>query len=311
VKGIKALITGIEGFVAPYLDSFLKKQDIETTGTYFQGEKPSENTHFLDVTQKKEVFEVIKQIKPDLIFHLAGFSSVSQSFKMPELCKEINVKGSKNILDAVIGIGLNPRILMVGSAEVYGVPIKLPIKENHQIKPLSPYGESRMEQELICENIARKNNLDLIFTRSFNHTGPRQGETFVIPNFAKQIVLIEKNKQDKIMVGNLSAIRDFSDVRDVVSAYYLLIQKGKPLEKYNVCSTKGRSIKSILSQLIEFTGEEIIIEKDIDRMRPSEIPELVGDNSKCESEIGWKPKIPFSKTLKDIIEFWRSELYLY
>jgi GDP-4-dehydro-6-deoxy-D-mannose reductase len=305
---MKALITGIDGFVAPHLNSLLKNKGIETVTTYNSAETaPRESIH-MDITNETEVTEVIKTTSPDMIFHLAGFSSVAKSFENPALCMKINVDGTKNILDAVRLLGLKTKILVVGSAEVYGKPVLVPITENHPLSANTPYGESRIKQEALCDEYVTKYDLFVVVSRGFNHTGPGQIDTFAIPSFAKQITLIEQGKQTELKVGNLNAIRDFSDVRDVVNAYYLILKKGKKGEKYNVCSGNQQSMKNILNVLINKAKKKIMVTEDSNRMRPSDIPILVGDNTKLRETTGWKPQIKLEQTMSDVLEFWRKKI---
>jgi GDP-4-dehydro-6-deoxy-D-mannose reductase len=303
---MKALITGIDGFVGPYLEKFLISNDIRTFGTFLQSNIQKENHFQMDITNKEEVFNIIKKISPDLIFHLAGFSSVSRSFEQPDLCRKINVEGTRNILDAVVKLKLNTKIIVVSSSEVYGTPLSTPMKENHPLNPSSPYGRSRVEQESVCADYVKKYNIFIVVSRSFNHTGPGQQPFFVVPGFAKQIVDIEKGKQQNIKVGNLEAVRDFTDVRDVVRAYYLLATKGRKGEVYNVCSGNGYLISWILKTLLGLSKVKIAVEKDPEKLRPSDIPVLQGDNSKLTEETGWKPEIDFKKTLKDVLDYFRG-----
>ncbi len=302
---MKALVTGAEGFVGPYLLSFLQEQGLEVFGTYFEGQKTDKNFYNLDVTNKKSVNDIITQIKPDFLFHLAGFSSVKQSFENPELCKRINVEGTRNILDAVLNNKLKTKILIVSSAEVYGKPKFTPITEEHPLSANSPYGESRIMQEKLCGEYV-KNGLFIVISRSFNHTGPGQPDIFVIPSFAKQIALIEKGKQESIKVGDLDVIRDFSDVRDVVRAYYLALTKNKKCDVYNISSGKGYTLKELLDKMIVLSKSKIKIEKDKERIRKSEIPSLIGDNSKFSKATGWKQEIDIEKTLNDTLGYYRE-----
>ncbi len=302
-----SLVTGSEGFVGPYLVSLLKAEGYTVFRTDLRGPSEQKDFYTLDVTDREKVFKVIEETKPDYIFHLAGFSSVKASFDHPELCKQINVEGTRNVLDAIAETTPKAKILVVSSAEVYGTPEKLPITEEHPISAKTPYGESRLLQEALCRESSDKKGLQVVITRSFNHTGPGQQDIFVIPSFARQITQIEKGKQDSIKVGNLDAIRDFSDVRDVVKAYLLLIEKGVSGELYNVCSGKGHSIKSLLDKMIAISSANIKIEHDPVRMRKIYIPELIGDNTKLKEATGWKPEIMIEQTLIDTIEYWRNK----
>ena len=305
---MKALVTGIEGFVGPYLSSFLVNQGIEVFGTFFAPTSPGNNLYHMDVTNKQEVESVIQKVCPDHVFHLAGFSSVAASFSNPYACKKINVEGTKNLLDAIASTGIKTKILIVSSAEVYGKPRFIPITEKHPVNPLSPYAESRVEQERACLAYAKEHKLDIVISRSFNHSGPGQSDTFVLSSFAKQIAMIEKGKQSSLKVGNLDAIRDFSDVRDVVKVYYLLLKRGKSKEIYNVCSGKGYSIKELLEMLIKKSSMSIVTESDPARLRKSDIPILVGDNSKCVKRTRWQRAYPIEKELADILAYWREKV---
>jgi GDP-4-dehydro-6-deoxy-D-mannose reductase len=303
---MKALITGIEGFVGPHLNSLLKKYNLQTFGTYFQPVKNPEDFIHLDVTNREEVFEVLKKVQPDYIFHLAGFSSVKLSFKAPEKCQEINVQGTRNILDAIVENKLNCKVLIVSSAEVYGEPQLIPLTESHQLVAKSPYGESRIAQEALCEQYSKQHGLFIIISRSFNHTGPGQMDTFVMSSFAKQIVEMEKEPSGVIKVGNLEAIRDFSDVRDVVKAYYLALVEAKKGEKYNVCCGNGYKLKDLLQMMINKSPCNVQVEQDPSRLRPNDIPVLIGDNTKFKKATSWEPEIDIETTLQDLMDYWRG-----
>lgn len=269
----KALITGINGFVGPYLKKELEHHDYEVFGIDLKGD--DKKVFSCDITDPDSVYNTISKVEPDFIFHLAGFSSVGKSFQQPELCKKINVDGTRNLLDAVVKAGLmRSRILIVSSAEVYGKAEKIPIDENHPLNPLSPYGKSRVEQEKVASGF----DLPIIIARSFNHTGPDQPDTFVIPSFRKQIK--EANDGDTIHVGNLEVVRDFSDVRDVVKAYRILLEKGKDKEIYNVGSGEEYKLKDILDRFIKQSGKNLKVEIDPKRYRKADIPVLVCDNSR-------------------------------
>lgn len=309
----KALITGISGFVGPYLKVELEKNGYTVFGLDRNKNRHSEQgrrgdqvekSHAIfqcDLLDKKSVAKIFGELKPNFIFHLAGFSSVEKSWKQPELCQKINIEGTRNLLDAVIEAKINPRILIVSSAEVYGNPKKLPLSETSPINPQNPYAKSRVAQEKLLQNYK---NLDWIVSRSFNHTGPRQPAQFVIPEFAKQLAQIKKGLQKPVIkVGNLETKRDFSDVRDVVRAYRLLLEKGKKHEIYNVCSGKAYKINDLLNTMISQIDIDVKIEIDKSKFRPQDIKELRGDNSKIK-ELGFKNSILIDKTLKDSLKWW-------
>jgi GDP-4-dehydro-6-deoxy-D-mannose reductase len=278
-----ALITGIGGFVGPYLKQELESKGYTVYGLELNGQF-NDKIIRCDITDFDSVYDAINKVKPDVVFHLAGFSSVAKSFENPELCFKINVDGTKNLLNAIIRIGIKPKILIVSSSEVYGKPKYNPIDELHPLDPVSPYGKSRVEQEELRKNY----DLPIIISRSFNHTGPTQPDTFVIPSFKKQIS--EAKDGDSIYVGNLDVVKDFSDVRDVVRAYRILLEKGQAGEVYNVGSGKAYSLKKLLETLIKKSGKKIEVKIDPKRFRPVDIKEAVCDNRKLLSieKIGFR-----------------------
>jgi len=309
---MKALITGVNGFVGKHLSNFLLSKDFEVWGIDisedFNG-SPKVNYKKSNILDKEELNQLMKEISPDYIFHLAGFSSVKKSFENPELCKKINVGGTENILESVLTAKINSKILIITSAEIYGIPKTIPIKETEELNPVSPYGESRKEQEELCKKYSDK--LQIVISRSFPHIGPGQQPIFVTSDFAKQIAEIElKNKDPLMKVGNLEAKRDFTDVRDIVEAYFLALEKGISGETYNIGSGKSYSIKEVLEVFLSLSEAKIKVEQDPDKLRPSDIPVLQGDNSKFKERTGWEPKIKIKTTLKDVLDYWRELLIL-
>jgi len=304
---MKALVTGSEGFVGPYLTELLVEQGFEVYGTYL--EKPDNLVDIkrfkTDVTDKKKLKKTVLAADPDYVFHLAGFSSVKESRDKPSLCHEVNVEGTRNLLDCISEAGLDStRTLIVSSSQVYGRPVSLPIDENHPFNPLNPYAQSRKEQE----ELALKYDLDLVVARSFNHTGPRQPPGFVVPDFARQIALIEKGaKKPQLKVGNLKAKRDFTDVRDIVKAYLLALQECPPKEVYNICSGKAYQISNLLETLMGFSKKDVDVHKDESLYREADVQKIEGDYSKFKDETGWTPMIPITQTLKETLQYWRKK----
>ena len=303
-----AFITGVGGFVGPYLARHLVKKGYQVSGIDRKGSVIDGCiVEKCDVTDYDSLFAIVSRIKPDCIFHLAGQSSVAKSWDEPELTKRVNVGGTKNLFQAVAAAKINPRILLVSSAEVYGVPKSVPITEEHPVSPISPYGESKVEQERLAMEFTSKHKMQIIIARSFNHTGPGQPPDFVCSNFAMQIADIEKGKQKPVIkVGDRMVKRDFSDVRDIVSAYLLLIEKGISGEVYNVCSGRAFTIGEILDKLLNLSSIKVKVEPDPSKMKNSIVPVLQGDYSKLVRATGWKPTISIDKTLSDILEYWRK-----
>lgn len=315
---MKVLITGITGFAGSHLADFLlEKGNIEVYGTERWRSRTENIEHIkdrvalmgCDIRDASSVKKLIEKIKPDKIFHLAAQSFVLTSWHAPQETLTTNIIGELNVFEAVRELGINPLIQIAGSSEEYGLVEEgeLPVKETNPLRPLSPYAVSKVGQDLLGYQYYKSYGLNIIRTRGFNHSGPRRGEVFVCSDFAKQIARIEKKKQEPVVyVGNLEAIRDFTDVRDMVKAYWLATEKGKPGEVYNISSGKGYEIKEVLDILLNLTKEKIEIKKDPKRMRPSDVPVLIGDCKKFREATGWKPEIPFEKTLKDLLNYWRE-----
>ncbi|MCK4860179.1 MAG: GDP-mannose 4,6-dehydratase, partial [Candidatus Omnitrophica bacterium] len=223
---------------------------------------------------------------------------------------ETNAVGTIHLLEAIKNSRFDPVTLIAGSSEEYGLvyPHELPIKETNPLRPLSPYGVSKVAEDMTGQQYYRSYGIKTVITRAFNHTGPRRGDVFVTSNFAKQIVEIEKGlKEPVIYVGNLTAKRDFSDVRDIVNAYWLAVNKCNYGEVYNICSEKARTIQSVLDLLLSMTEKEIEIKYDETRMRPSDVMVLQGDCTKFKKQTGWKSKYSFEQTIRDLVDFWRAK----
>jgi len=305
---LRALITGINGFVGPYLAECIRKESIEVFGIDKSITAPTPNMIALDILDGEAVRKAVAEVRPDFVFHLAAQSSVEKSWTIPELTHDINVNGTKNLFDAIVSEGLSPKILVISSAEVYGYSGTEAIKETFPLHPSSPYAESRVEQENLVLDFMKKYNLFVIISRSFVHTGPGQSDNFVCSDFAKQLVEVERGKRMEIHVGNLNSARDFTDVRDMVKAYLLAVQKGKSGEIYNLCSGKAYAIKEVLDILIGMSAAKVAIYQDPAKIRPKDTPLILGDNHKFVADTGWKPVHKFEDTLKDILEYWRKKI---
>ncbi|MEO0135993.1 MAG: GDP-mannose 4,6-dehydratase [candidate division WOR-3 bacterium] len=316
---MKALITGISGFAGSHLAEYLLSQNIEVVGTIKWRSRLENIEHILD---KIKLFEcdirdatavkyVLSETRPDYIFHLAAQSYVPFSWRAPAETLTTNVLGELNIFEGVRELKIDPFIHIAGSSEEYGLvhPQEVPIKETNPLRPLSPYAVSKVAQDLLGFQYYKSYGLKIVRTRAFNHTGPRRGEVFVSSNFARQLIEIEKKKRKPIIyVGNLEAVRDFSDVRDVVRGYYLALKKGTPGEVYNIASGKGIKIKELLEKMIALVNLDLEIVPDPARMRPSDVELLIGSYEKFHAATGWEPSIPLEQTLKDLLDYWRSRI---
>ncbi len=317
---MRVLITGITGFVGSHLAEFvLAKKNIAVYGIERWRSKEDNvvefkdkiRLHYCDIRDASSVQEVIRKVKPDRIFHLAAQSFVPTSWSAPAETLTTNIIGQLNIFEAVRELKLKPRIHIAGSSEEYGIVRKseLPIKETNPLRPLSPYGVSKVGQDLLAYQYYQSYGLYVVRTRAFNHSGPRRGEVFATSNFAKQIARIEKGLQEPVLhVGNLIPRRDFTDVRDVVRAYWLALEKGKKGDVYNICTGRDYSIGQMLNLLLSKARVKVKIRRDPKRMRPSDVMRLVGDSTKFRKLTGWKPEIPFSKTLEDLLDYWRERV---
>lgn len=319
---MRCLITGVAGFAGSHMVEFLLKQKgIQIFGVDRWHMRTDNINHLLDkfdyrefdLTDFSSVMKVLERTKPDKIFHLAAQSFVPTSWNAPAETLNTNILGQLNIFEAVRQLHLDPWIQLACSSEEYGMvyPDEMPIKETNQLRPLSPYAVSKVAQDLLGYQYCQSYKLKTVRTRAFNHTGPRRGENFVTSNFAKQIAEIEKGKHEPIIsVGNLDAKRDFTDVRDIVRGYWLATEKCEPGEVYNICSNTTISIKDMLNTLIGFSKmkDTIKVKEDSDRLRPSDVMILYGDNSKFMKQTGWKPEISFEQTMEDLLNYWREKI---
>jgi GDP-4-dehydro-6-deoxy-D-mannose reductase len=253
----------------------------------------------------------LTEIKPDYIFHLAAQSFVQSSWASPANTIEINVVGSVHLFEAIRRAGIEPVIQIAGSSEEYGLvyPDEVPVKEENPLRPLSPYAVSKVAMDYLGYQYYQSYKMKIVRTRAFNHTGPRRGEVFAESNFAKQIALIEKGKQEPVIfVGNLEAERDYTDVRDTIRAYLLSVQKCDYGDVYNIATGKAVKIKKVLEILLSMSKIKVEIKEDKSRLRPSDVPILIGDATKFRKATGWKPEIPFEKTMEDLLNYWRSRV---
>lgn len=301
---MKYLITGANGFVGRYFIEYLQNHEYDAQ---IFGVDVSENCLKgisylkIDLSDRDATFNALRDIQPNYIIHLAAMSSVAQSWQNPAICFLNNTSAFLNIADGIRAIGLKCRILSVGSSEEYGIYSE-PMKEDFVLHPKNPYSVARLSQEYLSKLYVDYFKLDIVMTRSFNHIGPKQNQKFVIPSFVHQLVNISLGRQDEIKVGNIDVVRDFLDVRDVVDAYYKIIKNGKTREVYNVCSGKGIKLEEIINIISSYLCITPKIVVDENKIRPNEIIQVVGDNTKLKTELGWNQKFSIEDTIGDMIK---------
>jgi GDP-4-dehydro-6-deoxy-D-mannose reductase len=315
------LITGITGFAGSHLAEYLLAEhpDVEVFGTH-RWRSRMENVEHLrsqvklleaDLRDYTSMHSALERSRPDVIFHLAAQSFVPSSWTAPNDTLTTNVSGQTNLFEAVRALRIDPVIQIACSSEQYGLvlPGETPIKETNPLRPLSPYAVSKVAQDYLGYQYFQSYGLKVVRTRGFNHTGPRRGHVFVTSNFCSQVAAIELGLQEPVIrVGNIEAIRDFTDVRDMVRAYWLAVTKAKPGEVYNIATGNGIRIREMLERLIALANVEVKIETDPERLRPSDVEILIGDASKFKADTGWEPRIPFDQTLRDLLDYWRQTL---
>ena len=307
------LITGATGFVGTYLaTNLLSRHDCHVIGTSLSGKSTSqENLEIvtLNLLDGASVEKLIVEKKPDEIYHLAALSSPKQSFINPSETMTNNITAEVNILEALRKNNMqSTKVLITSSAEVYGLVSQddLPIDENTALNPTNPYAVSKIAQDFLGLQYHLSYKLHVIRVRPFNHIGPGQTPQFVVAAFAKRIVDIEKGTLDVLTVGSLDAKRDFTDVRDMIVAYELLMQKGVSGEVYNIGSGISHKISEILDILLSFVTKKITVQRDVNLLLTADNPELVCDPSKMKAITGWEPKISIQQTLKDTLDYWRN-----
>jgi len=320
----RALITGATGFVGSHLIEHLVAETDYLVFACRRSRSNLENVAHLndpriiwvetEITDSLSMDQAITDTRPDFVFHLAAISFVPQSWREPEQTFRVNTQGTINLLESVrryVRNGGDARVLVIGSSEEYGLvyPHEVPITEVNPLRPLSPYGVSKVAEDLLGFQYHRSYGLHIVRSRAFNHTGPRRGAQFATSNFASQVAECEAGVREPVIrVGNLEAQRDFTDVRDIVRGYHLAVLKGEPGEVYNLCSGRAVTLGWVLDTLLARSTVKPRIEVDPDRLRPSDVPVLQGDHSKFTKATGWTPTIPLEQTLADLLDFWRAKL---
>jgi len=316
----KLLITGISGFVGGHLVDFLRKNHLDLEIHGISRSRPSwdfvptlpdlfKNHHFhqMDLLDIPKIKTFLEEVQPDYIIHMAAQSSVAESWKTPVLSFMNNTNIFLNIIDTVRLNDNGARVLSIGSSEQYGIVSSrdLPLTEESAQCPANPYAVARVSQEQLARIYAEGYGLDICCTRSFNHCGPGQTDRFVVSAIVKQFVKIAHGLQEPVIhIGNGSIVRDFTDVRDVVEAYTLLLSRGKRGEVYNICSGTGRTIEEIVTTVSEMKGIPVQVHQERDQIRPIDNPRIIGSNRKIQQDIGWKPTIPFEQSLVSIFDYW-------
>ncbi len=313
----KAFITGLTGFAGKHLAQHLLENNFEVSGTYLIEESVNDlknrdqiDLHQLDLLDSEKTHSILEAVKPDYIFHLAAIASPRESFRDPMNTFTTNISGELNVFEAVRKLELfETKTLIISSAEIYGHvnPADLPMDEETPFMPTNPYAVSKITQDYLALMYHLTHKLKIVRVRPFNHVGPGQAPIFAISSFAKKIVEVEKGKASVVKIGNLTSKRDFTDVRDMVKAYLLALEKGADGEVYNLGSGKSYLMSDILDMMKNLSETEIKTEEDPDLMSPSDDPELLCDPSKFISLTGWKIEIPIEKTLRDTIDYWRAQ----
>jgi len=296
---VRSLITGGRGFVGQWLASHLREM----------GDDVVSIDREVEITDAVALLAALTDAAPDAVYHLAALTHVGQSWDEPLRVLEVNVIGTAALLAAARECRADPRVLVISSAEVYGAvtdPDRLPLREDSPTAPLTPYAASKLAAEAVVTQAHLGHGQHVITVRPFNHIGPGQTPNFAVPALARRIVAAERSGAGTIPVGNLSARRDFTDVRDVVRAYRLLIESGRPGAVYNVCSGRDISIREIADGLLGLAGTSLEFETDPSLVRPVEVPVLRGDPGRLADATGWAPAVPLEQTLADVLAYWRT-----
>jgi GDP-4-dehydro-6-deoxy-D-mannose reductase len=314
------LITGITGFVGSHMADYCLARGADVIGAS-RSRRNAENIGHLgsriqfietDLREMSSARALVQAARPERVFHLAAQSFVGDSWQAPAETLSTNILGQSNLLEAVRELDLPPRFLVVGSSDEYGLvrETELPIRESNPFRPLSPYAVSKVAQDMMGYQYFKSYGLPIVRARAFSHEGPRRGEVFVTSSFAKQIAEIEAGQSPPVLrVGDLKSRRDFSDVRDIVRGYWLLLERGEPGEVYNLCSGRSWAIQQVLDFLLaQSTAKDIAVEVDPLRLRPSDVATFEGDPSKAATAVGWRAEIPFERTLTELLDYWRERV---
>ena len=314
----RVLIVGIAGFAGLHLTKFALAQGVEVYGLdritakhQFSDFSSSPTTYACDLLDYPSMEEILAEIRPKVIFHLAAQASVKQSQNNPSATFMTNVIGTVNLLEAARKFDIPPRIILITSSEIYGIvtPDELPLTESSPLRPVNPYAVSKVTVHYLMGQYCSNYQIPVIEARAFNHVGPGQSLGFVLPDFCSQVAALTINPSErKIKVGDLRARRDFTDVRDIVRGYWLLGKHGIPGEVYNLCQGVSISMEHLLQRVIAASAVEVEIEVDPARLRPSPMPDIIGSYEKINRLCGWEPEIPFDTSVEDTYHYWRERL---
>ncbi len=312
---MRALVTGAAGFVGRHLTAHLKEAGHDVFGLVHPSERNDRPSGIratsADLLDDVALVKAVKDVEPDVIYHLAAFSNPETSLRYARLTFETNFLGTQNLLEAAKDTGRNPRILLVGSGQQYGqvAEAEQPIGEDRRQRPLTPYAVSKASQELLGQRYFLSEGSAVFWTRSFNHTGPGQADSYVCSSFARQVAEIEAlGREPKIRVGNLAARRDFTDVRDVARAYTAIIERGEPGRAYNVCRGDAVAIQEILDVLVSLSTVPVEVKVDSERYHALDAALIVGDATRLRDELGFSPRYSLRETLEDLLNDWRQRL---
>ena len=317
---MRVLITGITGFVGSHFADYALARGVHVVGSYRWRSKTENIEHIrdrielvdCDLRDSNSAHHLIDAARADWVIHLAAQSFVGTSWQAPAETFMTNTLPQVNLLEAVRARTPAARFLVIGSSEEYGFVTEdeLPITEQNPLRPLSPYAVSKVAQDLMGYQYFKSYGMHIVRSRAFNHEGPRRGDVFVTSNFARQIAEIERGTREPVIaVGNLKNRRDYTDVRDIVRGYWLLLEKGEAGEVYNLCSGRAWVIQEILDFLLgEARVPGITVREEAARLRPSDVPVLRGDTTKAQAAVDWRPEIPFEQTLRDLLDYWRQRV---
>ena len=293
---MKAAVTGSSGFVGRHLVPYLRACGDDVVTIDHHGHPP------VDVTDAAELGAVLQSARPDAVYHLAALSHVGRSWDAPERVFRVNALGALNVLRACADTGVG-RVVVAGSADVYGAVGEddLPLDENAPIRPITPYGASKAAADVLALQAFLGDGLPAVRVRAFNHTGPGQSASMLVPGLARRVADAEQSGGTKVSVGNLDVVRDLCDVRDVVRAYRLLVERGEPGEAYNVCSGRGVTVRDVATMMLSMSDAPLELVVDPELVRPVDVPRLVGSAARLRAATGWVPELDLERTLADVL----------